>query len=74
VNRKYKDLDYSALLDQLAQHTLSYTKLLNENGTSQKKEECQQTIRRLLAEINIREKESDQDLNSGRGSSNKTPR
>jgi hypothetical protein len=57
VNRKFKDLEYSALLDQLAHHTAIYTRLLSENGTSQEKDECRQTIQRLLAEINIRESE-----------------
>ena len=59
VNRKFKHLDSSTLFDQLAQHTAAYTRLLNENGTRQDKEECRQTIQRLLAEINIREKEGE---------------
>ena len=57
MNRKFKHLEYSALLDELARHTTVFTKLLNENGTSQEKDECRQMINRLLAEINIRERE-----------------
>jgi hypothetical protein len=57
VNRIFQNLDYSILLDTLAQHTAIYTKLLNENGTSQDKDECRQVIHRILAEINIRERE-----------------
>jgi hypothetical protein len=57
VNRKYKDLDKTSLFDKLAQFTAVYTKLLNENGTSQAKDECKKTIHKLLAEINIRESE-----------------
>jgi hypothetical protein len=59
VNRKYKDLDYTSLLDQLAQFTAVYTKLLNENGTSQAKDECKKMIHKLLAEINIRGREEE---------------
>jgi len=59
MNRKYKDLDYSALLDELAQNTAIYTRLLNENGTSDERENCRQTIQRLLAEVNIRVKENE---------------
>ncbi len=59
MNRKFKHLEYSALLDELARNTTVYTKLLHENGTSQEKDECRQTINRLLAEINIRERESE---------------
>ena len=70
VNRKFKDLEYSILLDQLAQYTLNYTRLLNENGTAQQKEQCQQTIRGLLAEINIREIESDRGSDRSKDSSN----
>ena len=57
MNRKFKHLEYSALLDELARNTTVYTKLLSENGTSQERDECRQTINRLLAEINIRERE-----------------
>lgn len=57
MNRKFKHLEHSALLDQLAHYTAAYTKLLHENGTSQEKDECRQLIQRLLAEINIRERE-----------------
>jgi len=57
VNRKFKHLEYSALLDELARSTTVYTKLLSENGTSQERDVCRQTINRLLAEINIRERE-----------------
>jgi hypothetical protein len=59
VNRKYKDLDHSSLLDKLAQFTAVYTKLLNDNGTSQAKDECKKMIQKLLAEINIREREEE---------------
>jgi len=58
MNRKYKHLEYSALLDELAQNTAIYTRLLHENGTSDAKENCRQTIHRLLAEVSIREKEN----------------
>ena len=57
VNRRFKDFDYSTLLDDLAQHTAVYTRLLNENGSSKEKEECRQLIQRIMAEINIRERE-----------------
>jgi hypothetical protein len=57
VNRKFKNVDYSVLLDQLAQHTAVYTRLLNDNGAGNKKEECRQLIQRLMAEINLREQE-----------------
>ena len=57
VNRKFKDLEYSELLDQLAQHTAVYTRLLNENGSPRDKGESRQLIQRILAEINIRERE-----------------
>jgi len=59
VNRKFKNLDHSSLFDQLAQHTAVYTRLLNENGSAKEKEECRQLIHRLLAEINIREREGE---------------
>ncbi len=59
VNRKFKDLDYSVLLDRLAQHTAEFTQLLNENGSAKEKEECRQLIQRFLAEINIREREGE---------------
>jgi len=59
VNRKFINLDHSSLLDQLAQQTAIYTRLLNENGSARKKEECRQLIQRLLAEINIREREAE---------------
>ena len=59
MNRKFKDLDYSILLDQLAQHTAVYTRLLNENGSAKEKEACKQLIHGILAEINIREREQD---------------
>jgi hypothetical protein len=59
VNRKFKHLEYSTLLDQLAQYTSVFTKLLNENGTSQEKDEYRQVIQRLLAEINFREREGE---------------
>jgi hypothetical protein len=74
VNRKYKDIEYSALLDQLAQYTLDYTKMLNENASSQLKEDCQKTIRRILAEINIRESESTKNDGTGRDRSSKSVR
>ena len=59
MNRKFKHLEFSALLDQLAQNTAMYTKLLHENGTSEEKENCRQTIHRLLAELTIREREGE---------------
>jgi len=59
VNRKFINLDHSSLLDQLAQQTAIYTRLLNENGSAKEKEECRQLIQRLLAEINIREREAE---------------
>ena len=74
MNRKFKHLEYSALLDQLAQHTATYTKLLNENGTTDQKQACQQTIRRILAEINIREKEEVRDPDNGTDPTGKTIR
>jgi hypothetical protein len=57
VNRKFKNVEYSLLFDQLAHQTAIYTRLLTENGSAQKKGECRQLIHRLLAEINIRERE-----------------
>jgi hypothetical protein len=57
VNRKFKNLDHSSLLDQLAQHTAVYTRLLIESGSTDQKEACRQLIHRILAEINIRERE-----------------
>jgi len=57
VNRKFKNFDHSTLFDQLAHYTAVYTRLLNENGSAKEKEECRQLIHRLLAEINIRERE-----------------
>lgn len=59
MNRKFINLDHSSLLDQLAQQTAIYTRLLNENGSAKEKEECRQLIQRLLAEINIREREAE---------------
>ena len=58
MNRIFQNLEYSALLDELAQHTAIYTRLLNENGTRQEKDDCRQVIQRILAEINIRERET----------------
>ena len=59
MNRKFKHIEYSVLLDQLAQYAAAYTKLLNENGSSQQKDECKQMLHRLLAEISIRDREAD---------------
>jgi len=57
VNRKFKHLDYSLLLDQLAQNTAVYTRLLNENGSADARDTCKQLIHRILAEISLRERE-----------------
>jgi hypothetical protein len=74
LNRKFKDLEYSTLLDQLAQHTEIFTKLLNENGSSQQKEECQNIIRRILAEINIRERLNEREPGARKDSDNRINR
>jgi hypothetical protein len=74
VNRIFKHLEYSALLDQLAQHTEIFTKLLNENGSAQQKAECQNVIRRILAEINIRERMNEREPDTTKDPTNKTNR
>ena len=67
-------MEYSALLDQLAQHTEVFTKLLHENGSSQQKEECQNIIRRILAEINIRERMNEREPDARKDSTNRINR
>jgi hypothetical protein len=74
LNRKFKDLEYSALLDQLAQHTEVFTKLLHENGSAQQKEDCQGIIRRILAEINIRERMNEREPEGRKDSNNRINR
>ena len=59
MNRKFQNVDYSVLLDELAQHTAVYTRLLTENGSAREKEECRQLIHRILAEISLREHEGE---------------
>ncbi len=55
-----QNLEMSALIDMLAQHTLAYTRILIEGGTEEEFNNNKQIIALLQAEIELRKKSTGQ--------------
>jgi hypothetical protein len=52
--RPFEILDTTALVDALAEYTARYTKILSEGGNKSDMVNCQETIKSLIAEIELR--------------------
>jgi hypothetical protein len=52
--RPFEILDTTALVDALAEYTARYTKILAEGGKEADMDNCQETIKSLISEIELR--------------------
>jgi hypothetical protein len=52
--RPFEILDTTALVDALAEYTARYTKILAEGGKEGDLDNCQETIKSLITEIELR--------------------
>jgi hypothetical protein len=52
--RPFEILDTTALVDALAEYTARYTKILSEGGKETDMVNCQETIKSLISEIELR--------------------
>ena len=52
--RPFEILDTTALVDALAEYTARYTKILSGGGKEADMDNCQETIKSLISEIELR--------------------
>ncbi len=52
--RPFEILDTNALVDALAEYTARYTRILAEGGKEADMDNCQETIKSLISEIELR--------------------
>jgi hypothetical protein len=63
--RPFEVLEMTDLVNVLAQYTARYTKMLSEGGRKKDIFNCQETIRALIAEIELRKRPAASDDPSG---------
>ena len=59
--RPFEILDTTALVDVLAEYTARYTKMMAEGGKEKDMVHCQETIKSLITEIELRKKSEKRD-------------
>lgn len=52
--QEFQNLDLSALVDMLSEHTVKYTKILADGGNQDEYDNCRKTIQLLQKEIAFR--------------------